>query len=172
MIDQFDIDRKGARVALPNIDSGIETALSGMRDAQFLKSTKYQAQQWRAERNGAHSDILDFERLFIRKLAKLGVPMFAHNMVRTTTQQQELFVRGVSNAKGFDSPHPNGCAVDIVHSTRAWNLTKPEWSILGHIGKELASQNGFKLVWGGDWSFYDPAHWELANWRSQAPARA
>lgn len=98
--------------------------------------------------------------------------MYAHNMVRTSAQQQELYVRGVSKAKGFDSPHPNGCAVDIVHSTRAWDLTKSEWSMLGHIGKELAAQNGFKLVWGGDWSFYDPAHWELANWRSHAPARA
>lgn len=172
MNDEFDLRYKGAQIALPEIDTGIDQALLRLRDQQFLLSTKYQEQQWRANRKGVHSDILDFERLFVRKLKRLGVPMFAHNMMRTSGEQQELYVRGVSNAKGFDSPHPNGCAVDIVHSTRAWNLTKAEWSILGHIGKELASQNGFKLVWGGDWSFYDPAHWELASWRSLAPTRA
>lgn len=172
MIDQFDLRYEGAQIALPDLDSSISEALLRLRDAQFLKSTKYQEQQWKAVRNGAHSDILDFERLFVRKLKRLGVPMYAHNMVRTTAQQQELFVRGVTNAKGFDSPHPNGCAVDIVHSIRHWELTKAEWLTIGHIGKELAVQNGFKLVWGGDWKFYDPAHWELANWRSHAPVRA
>lgn len=140
-----------------------------MVDRPFLLRTKYHEQQQRAVRDGAHPDLIEFERKFIRRMAKKhGVPLFAHNMVRTGAEQTELFVRGVSKARAGQSPHNFGCAVDIVHSIRAWDLSKESWSLLGHIGKELASQLGVKLIWGGDWSFYDPAHWELAGWRSLA----
>jgi hypothetical protein len=96
----------------------------------------------------------------------MGIPMFGHNMVRTSAQQTELFVKGVSKAKAGKSPHNYGCAVDIVHSRKAWNLTKKEWGLIGHIGKDIAARNNIKIVWGGDWNFYDPAHWELKDWKA------
>lgn len=115
---------------------------------------------------GAHPDIIEFERVFVARLAKNhGIPVFAHNMVRDSAQQTELFVRGVSKSKAGQSPHNHGMAVDIIHSAHGWDVTLQSWAMLGHIGKEIAVQKGIKLVWGGDWKFYDPAHWELADWR-------
>lgn len=151
----------------PDLDGGLEGALRTLQHEQHLLSPKYQDQQWRANRYGAHSDILDFERAFVRRMKKLGVPMFAHNMVRSLGDQQKLYAEGVTRTKS-DSPHMFGCAVDIVHGVRAWDLTRAEWSILGHIGKEVAKGLGLKLTWGGDWQFYDPAHWELTDWRKIA----
>lgn len=137
-----------------------------MVDRPFLANARWQEQQWRARRDGAHPKILLFEKRLIRKLEKAGLPFFAHNMVRTAAEQTELYVRNVSKARAGRSPHNFGCAVDIVHSVRAWNLTKLEWQLIGHIGKEVAALNHIKIVWGGDWDFYDPAHWELKDWRT------
>lgn len=145
-------------------------ALRGMADRPFLKSQKWQDQQWRAVREGAHPDILEFERVMIKRMAKLGVPMFAHCVVRSLEQQAAEFAEGNSRAKPGNSPHNYGCAVDLVHSTKAWGLSEKEWLLIGHVGKELITQKGLaitSLAWGGDWKFYDPAHWELADWRVQ-----
>ena len=57
--------------------------------------------------------------------------------------------------------------MDIVHASRAWNLTKKEWDVLGSIGKEIARKRNLKMEWGGDWKFYDPAHWQIKDWRDQ-----
>lgn len=143
----------------------LQAGLKMLVDKDFLVSEKYKEQQWRADRKGAHNEILDFERAFIRRLLRLGVPMFAHNMVRSVQDQNGLYARGVSKAAGDKSPHVHGMAVDIVHSRFAWDLHPAQWSLIGHIGKEVAAQNGIDIVWGGDWKFYDPAHWELADWK-------
>lgn len=144
----------------------MQAALRQMVHRDFLASQKYQEQQWRAHREGAHPDIVEFERVFIKRMAKLGVPMFAHNMVRSFAEQEKLLADGVSKAGGGKSAHNFGLAVDIVHSIRAWNLTKPEWALVGHVGQELAKSKGIELSWGGNWpSFYDPAHWELTGWK-------
>lgn len=136
-----------------------------MRDTAFLNSQRWQEQQWRAHRDGAHPDILEFERLFLKRLIKLGVPVFAHEVWRLNSRQDELYAAGMSKAKGGESPHNFGCAVDLVHSVHGWNLNAKQWALIGHVGKELATQRGFKVTWGGDWKFYDPAHWELTEWR-------
>lgn len=139
--------------------------LRGMTDKAFCFSQKWQTQQGRAHRDGAHADILEFERRLISRCRKLGVPLFGHCVNRGAVEQNSLFVRGLSKARYGQSPHNYGLAVDIVHGTKAWDLTRRQWSIIGHIGKEVAAQLGIKVEWGGDWSFYDPAHWELADWR-------
>lgn len=140
-----------------------DAALRGMVDRPFLESQRYQEQQWRANREGAHWHILDFERLFIKACAKMGIPMFAHSVVRTAAEQTELFVRGVTRAQAGQSDHNFGLATDIVHSVKAWDLSENEWLLLRHIGMEVALRNGLKVQWGGDWKYYDPAHWALLD---------
>lgn len=135
-------------------------ALRSIVNKPYLKSPKYQEQQWRAVRTGVHPDILDFERLFIRRMASFGVPMFASEMMRTPERQAELIRQGHSWATVETAMHPKGRAVDIIHSILAWDLQKKAWDMIGHIGKEVALQNGLRLVWGGDWKKWDPAHWE------------
>lgn len=124
-------------------------------------------QQQRAVRDGAHPDILEFERVMVRRMGKMGIPVFAHCVVRSMEQQAKEFAQGDSKAKPGQSAHNYGCAIDLVHSTRAWNLSEKEWLVIGHIGKEVIKQSGLAIVslaWGGDWKFYDPAHWEIQDW--------
>lgn len=150
---------------MPAETATFEAGLKAIRNLDFLKSPKYGDQQSRANRKGAHVDILDFERALVRRLRKLGVPVFAHCVIRTSAEQDALFVQGNSKARGGQSPHNYGFAVDIVHSVSAWEIPAHAWAMIGHVGKEVAASLGVKVQWGGDWSFYDPAHWELADWR-------
>lgn len=150
----------------PPSDDTYAEGLKALRNVPFLQGTKWREQQDRANRKGANIDILDFERALVKRMAKLGVPMFCHCLRRTEAEQNALYVQGHSKAKGRQSPHYYACAVDIVHSVKAWNLTRKEWALIGHIGKEVAQSLGVKITWGGDWSFYDPAHWELTDWRT------
>lgn len=149
----------------PTLPAKYREALERIRDPVRLASQRWQEQRFSAHRDGAHPDIIEFEAAFIRRLQQLGVPMFASEVWRLPERQDELFAKGVSKAKGGQSPHNYGCAADLVHAVHGWNLTDREWEVIGHVGKELAKQRGLKLVWGGDWKFYDPAHWEVANWR-------
>lgn len=149
--------------APPLTDLG--AALRGMVNRPFLASNRFYEQQKRANREGAHPDIIEFERVMIKRMAKHGVPMFANELIRSDERQALLHGQGHSKAGPGQSPHQDGMAVDIVHGVQGWNLNTDQWRLVGHVGKELAVQKGIKLVWGGDWKFYDPAHWELANWR-------
>lgn len=140
--------------------------LRGMVDHAFCKSQRYTDQQARANREGADQRILEFERKLIKRARKLGVPLFAHCVIRSSHEQNNAFLAGRSKARAGESAHNYGCAVDIVHGTKGWALSERQWAILGHLGKELAAALGLAVVWGGDWKFWDPAHWELADWRS------
>lgn len=151
--------------------NNIDAAVRGLMAPAFLMSQKYEEQSWRAVRKGADPDILAFEKLMIKACAKMGIPMFAHNMVRDAAHQNRLYVEGRTQAMAGESPHNFGMAVDIVHSTRAWDLTHDQWKVVGHLGKECARQANLRIAWGGDWKFYDPAHWEIADWRLRSAER-
>jgi len=147
-----------------------DDALRYLRDKKFLEDKRHQAQHFRARREGAHPDILAFERAFIRRMRKLGVPVFAHSVVRTHAEQRVIHLRGTGVAPG-ESAHNHGKAVDLVHGLRAWDMPRPCWLLFGHIGKEVAQSLGIKVRWGGDFkSRWDPAHWELHPWESYPPA--
>jgi D-alanyl-D-alanine carboxypeptidase len=160
-------------------------ALQGMRDIPFLASRKHQEQHWRANRQGAHPGLVGnslwkitgFERMLINRMATLGVPMYANEVVRTPERQAELKKTGMSRAGPGRSPHQYGCAVDLIHAVKGWGLTPQQWQIIGHVGQEIALPYGLKLEWGGDWYDvepdpdddeaigWDPAHWQVAGWR-------
>lgn len=148
-------------------------ALASISNRAFCESQKYRDQQWRAVRDDCHPDIVEFERVFIRALRKIDVPMFAQCMLRGAQDQNAAFVKGTSNARAGQSPHNYGLAVDIIHSTRAWDLSHMAWQTVGHVGKELAVRKGIDIEWGGDWDNpWDPAHWQLAHWRRLKDWRA
>lgn len=156
-----------AETSIPKFTS----AMAELVDCEFLRQPKYSEQQmYRAVREGAHEKILLFEKKFITRARKLGIPLYAHNMVRTAEQQDALFAKGVSRAKAGLSPHNFGLAVDIVHGVHHWELSHDAWRLLSHIGHEVAAQNGIKIENGLKWDFFDPAHWELKDWRSLRPA--
>lgn len=139
--------------------------LRAIMDRSFCLSERFKAQQTRVPRAGSHPDVIEFERRLVARFRKLGVPMFTHCLLRSDVDQTALYARGLSKARAGESPHNYGLAADIVHGTKAWDLTRKQWDLVGHIGNEVARQIGVEFEWGGDWKFYDPAHWELANWR-------
>lgn len=165
-------------MTVPDLSKGdpatrFQDALQALRNPGFLKSPRYQEQQTRALREGAHPDIVEFSRKFVKRLASLGVPAFAHCIVRTEQEQFKLFLDGFSKDSPEDGFWPHmAYAVGIIHSQFGWmdNPSIPHaWELFGHIGKEVALSMGIKIIWGGDFvRFPDPAHWELEHWASMA----
>lgn len=145
---------------------GLSSGLRVIQDPEFMRSEKHQAQHWRPNREGADARIRVFENRLITKLQKLKVPMYCHCMVRTVADQRAAFVQGNSKNDG-SRPYPHmAWAIDVVHGVMQWDLTRESWALIGHIGKEVAKAESIPIVWGGDFkSIYDPAHWELKNWR-------
>ncbi|UIB81408.1 hypothetical protein [Flyfo microvirus Tbat2_98] len=150
------------------LPSTFQEALRGIQDAPFLKTRRYQEQQWRADRKGAMEEILFFERLLVRRMKAVSVPVFAAEVMRSQARQKELYEDGFSKVAEY-GPHTRGAAVDIIHSIKGWDIPQKAWSLIGHIGKEIIAQEGLKMRWGGDWKFYDPAHWEMVDWKDQPP---
>lgn len=139
----------------------------------MLATHRWAEQQQRALRDGAHPKIIKFEAAFIRRLKKAGIPAFCHQMIRTQEEQALHFEAGrtkvAPSAAGW--PH-RGCAVDIVHTVKGWEVNDQQWLLLGHMGKEITNSMGLGIEWGGDWRpnsngvGWDPAHWQLKNWRT------
>lgn len=145
----------------------LRQSLASIADRQFCLGVKYSEQQMRANRTIANPEIDDFGRLLVKRMRRLDVPMFVATLYRGRDDQNSAYVLGNSNAKWGQSAHNFGRAVDVIHGTKGWNLSRQEWSIIGHVGKELAEQRGLKVTWGGDWKRpWDPAHWELTDWRT------
>lgn len=154
-------------------DSKYGALMRAMQDSAFCRSTKFSEQQARANRQGAHADIIEFERVFIRKLRTYNLPFYCHTMVRTRQDQRSAYARGVSRIRGDHAfPHEKW-AGDFIHGTKGWDLSRKQWEIVGHIGLEVAAALNIKIVWGGNFSsLYDPAHFELAEWRKYAAERS
>lgn len=171
-------EAKAAGVSPPTSEARVmdyQTALRQLINKEFISSVRYREQQGRAVRVGAYVDpdtntapILEFEKALVADLRRRGVPMFAHCVMRDHMEQSRLHALGRSKAAAGLSPHQHGMAVDIIHGTRGWEIDRRSWAIIGHIGKEVAERIGVQISWGGDWRFYDPAHWELAEWRHLA----
>lgn len=153
-----------------NLPGSHQAAAQSLVDRGTADSIALSSRQLKASRDGSVPDILDFSAAFLKDLQARGMPFFPHCFLRSGEQQNNLYHQGVTKARAGESPHNWGMAVDIVHYTRLWNLNKKEWAVIGLIGKEVARRRNIKITWGGDWSFYDPAHWELADWKKRVIA--
>lgn len=114
-----------------------------------------------------HPVMRDFWEQMLLECQRRQLPFFWHCGLRTGAEQDALFKQGVTKARAGQSAHQYGMAGDLVHFGRYWNLTQKEWSVIGLIGKEVARRRNIKITWGGDWKFYDPAHWELTDWSNR-----
>jgi len=148
-----------------------------------VRSQKLTEQRTRPIAGGAAPQLLEFIWLFYKRMDGRGIPVFAHTIVRDYKEQLKLFDDGFSKDSPDDGKWPHmAFAVDLVHSIYAWDMGDYEWLIFGEVGKEIAIQRNIDIVWGGDWFRkgqpriskvgWDPAHWELRDWRervSEAP---
>ena len=104
---------------------------------------------------------------FISRVEKeLGIKLRVTSTLRTFAEQDKLYAQGrttkggiVTNAKGGESNHNFGTALDvvpIVNGQADWKTTADTWNKIAKVGKSL----GFE--WGGDWkSFVDKPHFEM-----------
>lgn len=134
-------------------------AVGYLRRGTFLKTARYREQQWSANRTGAAEPLLEFERAFVKRMAALGIPVFAKTVVVPNEVQARLFVTGKSEWRAGESPHNRGVAVEIVHSLRD-DLPKICWEIFHHVGKETARALGLQVEWGGPTK---PGLWTLTE---------
>lgn len=150
------------------VPSTHQQAATSLVDRSRVMSIAHRNQLLKVSSDGAHPDIVDFARAFLKELDARGMPFFPHCYVRSAQEQDRLFKAGVTKARAGQSPHNHGLAVDIVHDGKYWDLSGKQWAVVGMIGKEVARRRNIKIEWGGDWRFYDPAHWQLADWKKYA----
>lgn len=157
-------------------------AARGLVSWETMRTPKFLNRLHDAPTVNADPLIFGFARAFLGNLHRRGWPFYAHVYWRSDEEQARLKAARRSKAGPGQSPHNFGMAVDIVHVSRGWDLSRKEWDVIGMVGKEVI-RTGFysasekrmlrpKIEWGGDWKFYDPAHWEIAAWRERAASVA
>lgn len=122
----------------------------------------------------------------VKAMQKSGYPakiLFCH---RTAEHQARLYAQGrtasgsiVTRAKPWDSAHNYFEACDIIHPTKAWDVSEEYWAALASCVRTVGNKYGVKLVHGHDWDgdgvpvhmdpderFRDSAHIQLADWRT------
>ena len=113
---------------------------------------------------------------FQRAAAKVDVPLRVVWGYRDKSTQDALHASGNSQLRFPESAHNRGYALDIIHTTRAWDgMSAADWLLLGTTGLEVARQCNLPLTWGGNWrsdwdnippqSGWDCAHWEVTDYR-------
>lgn len=140
-------------------------AAASLRDPAQFRQVSFLNRRDGLDYTGICPVLVEFLKAFQAELERYGVPMIVTEMLRSAERQNALFAQGRSKARAGSSPHQYGLAFDLVSATKFWNLTPKQWAVIGAIGKEVARKRKIPIEWGGDWDFYDPAHWQLAKWR-------
>ncbi len=92
----------------------------------------------------------NLEKLFQRLRAQGFDPMLNEGY-RSPERGQALKDLGYSQT-GPKSIHVWGAAADVISEAGGWRDSEAMWEAMGPIAEDLG------MVWGGRWSFYDPAH--------------
>ncbi len=95
---------------------------------------------------------------FVKKLEKEGNTVILTSGYRSFLHQQSLYQSGQTPAPPGGSYHNYGFAVDMNVDGLKKASSKSKWQPFGNIGK-----NDFGLRWGGDFSNYDPIHFDDGN---------
>jgi peptidoglycan L-alanyl-D-glutamate endopeptidase CwlK len=116
--------------------------------------------------------LADRIRLMAADLRAQGITIRATSSYRTFAEQNALYAQGrtkpgsiVTNARGGQSLHNYGLAVDVVPLNSKgqpdWNVPSSVWQKIGAAGKNQG------MEWGGDWkSFVDRPHFQMTAGRS------
>lgn len=107
---------------------------------------------------------------FLTEAKKQGINLIVTQAFRSKEEQDALYAIGrtikgnkVTNAKGGQSMHNFGIAIDIVSVEGGKAIWNCDWNKIAKIGKSV----GFS--WGGDWSsFSDKPHFQCLIGYSEA----
>jgi peptidoglycan L-alanyl-D-glutamate endopeptidase CwlK len=99
----------------------------------------------------------------IIEMKRLGHPVRLVQGYRSIEEQNKLYAQGrttagaiVTNAKGGESLHNYGCAIDFVFQKEGYNASSTLWELLGTVGEK----QGFE--WGSRWkAFTDKPHFQM-----------
>lgn len=111
-------------------------------------------------------------RAMAADLRAQGINVMVVSGYRSFAEQDALYAQGrtkpgniVTNARGGQSLHNYGLAVDVVpigaNGQPDWNVPNSTWQKIGAAGKRQG------MEWGGDWtSFVDRPHFQMTAGRS------
>lgn len=110
-----------------------------------------------------HPMVIEKVIAFINEAEKKGIKLRIVSAYRSIAEQNKLYAQGrttpgniVTKAKGGQSSHNFGTAIDVVPIVNGEPDWKTDWNKIAVIGKSF----GFK--WGGDWkSIIDKPHFEM-----------
>lgn len=137
-----------------------------LQDPHYYSSPQYFEDIGKADWPLTDQVLLEFTRKLFLQARRDHVPIYVHTAYRSRALQAALARAGKSNVSS--GPHQRGAAVDIVHAFYHWNAPDQFWSYLNLVGHEIIRANGYPIQWGGDFkSLYDPAHWQLREWRKK-----
>ena len=122
---------------------------------------------------GLHPKIRTKVREFIKDAEKQGIVLRITSGFRTWEEQNKLFAQGrtaggkrVTNARGGQSWHNYGLAIDVVQMVAGVPQWRADWVKIGEIGEK----HGFE--WGGRWKFVDKPHFQMRFGLTIAQAQA
>lgn len=112
---------------------------------------------------GVQPLVLRQAKKVIDEMNMLGLPVRINEGYRSWERQDQLYAQGrtmpgniVTNARGGQSLHNYGVAIDFVFVREGYNAPESHWQTLGQVVRK----NGFE--WGGDWKgFVDRPHAQL-----------
>ena len=164
----------------------IPTLILAYRKRKKLKQLAMESINWLKEKtwdfhtdrriNSLHPLVRAKAKEFIIRAEKeLGIKLRVTAALRTWDEQNGLYAKGrtdsgkvVTNAKGGQSLHNYGLAIDVVeikNGSAIWNNSR--WTEIAALGKSI----GFS--WGGDWrSFKDKPHFEMKFSKSLSELQA
>lgn len=93
----------------------------------------------------------DTLEVLVQRLRAQGFDPVLNEGYRSPERGAHLKSLGYSQV-GDKSLHVYGAAVDMLSASGGWQGSEDFWQAMGPLAEELG------LVWGGRWSFYDPAH--------------
>lgn len=172
--------------SIPDLGDVNEAVKAYQRPKDYFTSRAYLRLYERADYQFCPMPLRLFVWKYLRALRARGLPFYVHTCYRTPGEQAELKAGGYSNlALGA---HQRSCAVDIVSAIDHWEIPEELWYYVGTLGESVARGTEFgpslrkgkdgsplplKIQWGGRWTDpWDPAHWQLSDWRYRPTFKA
>lgn len=166
-------------------DGVVWTAPQRLMAHKFQTSEARARQLLRADWQNTDKRLRVWAARVVLRAEKWGVPLYVHSAYRGKDEQDALIKAGVTKARYPKSAHNIGEAVDIVHGVYHWNLTPDEWRFIHHLARDelrkinatLPASRRLHLKWGGDDGTpsdtfrWDPAHWEIEDYRQRTSIR-